>query len=555
MSTVNQKFFEKNFEDSLVQKGEDLYLSDTVSDIHLIERNFYTVVVNDGKNYEVELLRPFAKASRYTCDCSFYKVNGQCRHIIAALFALRKLQDIKEQEKTKRKTEKEPRREKYATLNINNILSQVEFPDLKNFVKHYATKDKKFSTELKVHFARKVDLADNEKKYKAILDSVIRPMAGKETDAKAADVRNLVKIATELCEQAGDTLSLELHGECFNILKNTINKVNYTRYHYDYYESELLNINKELHILLKELMEASIPQDLRENIQSYIRELAQTSYYQYQDITVNVALMALDMKFIPVEELLEIVQKQKERNFRDDEQLSVLYALMFIAMEELGTESQFTPEKKHLQLMDRIPEQIIKSGKLKSALKLVKKLINLTPSISELRMTEILLLMKLNREQEYRQAINDGFLMTNDLRILDIARESLPESDFEILIENLNEELIKKGTSSDKLAGYYTRTEQWHLLMESMKKLRDFRTLMNYDKVLYSTNLQNELCLLYESMVEEFLETHIGSVSLNFIDELINHFKRIRATKVLNRVVMMIEMKFPHRSRLMEVYK
>jgi hypothetical protein len=85
--------------------------------------------------------------------------------------------------------------------------------------------------------------------------------------------------------------------------------------------------------------------------------------------------------------------------------------------------------------------------------------------------------------------------------------------------------------------------------MEWLKTQRDFRMVMMLDEYLYP-RFPEELTQLYEHMAEDFLNQHIGQHAYVFIDELLQHLNKIKAGKIANKIAVMIEMKFPHRSRM-----
>ncbi|MBK8699973.1 MAG: hypothetical protein IPN29_10760 [Saprospiraceae bacterium] len=73
--------------------------------------------------------------------------------------------------------------------------------------------------------------------------------------------------------------------------------------------------------------------------------------------------------------------------------------------------------------------------------------------------------------------------------------------------------------------------------------------MMDTDEYMYPL-YPAEITDLYEEMTESFLTKHIGKNSYVFMDELFAHLNQIKAVRIVNKLGMMIEMKFPHRSRL-----
>ena len=154
------------FDGDTVYQGEHLYDSGAVHEINKPEKSLWTIVVHDGIFYEVELFSPFSQRRKSSCECDTYKRIKSCKHIAAALFALR----TQLREEAERKADR--LRNKTTTgkkLNINTLLQELDRQDLLHFIKAYARKDKNFNIALKAHFARRVDLEDNHAKYLSLI--------------------------------------------------------------------------------------------------------------------------------------------------------------------------------------------------------------------------------------------------------------------------------------------------------------------------------------------------------------------------------------------------
>ena len=156
------------FPPDVYASGEVLFENKSVLEISKGEANTYSVFIKDGDIYEVELFKPFTKQQKFQCECGVFEQDKNCKHLVAALLGYK---DLKQPDKIK-KTGK-PR-----TLNINSLLLNIDAVELEAFVKSYALKDKKFANALKIHFARKVELENNQDKYRLILDGLVKPVTG-----------------------------------------------------------------------------------------------------------------------------------------------------------------------------------------------------------------------------------------------------------------------------------------------------------------------------------------------------------------------------------------
>ncbi|MBK7007277.1 MAG: SWIM zinc finger family protein [Saprospiraceae bacterium] len=219
----HQDNIELMFPDEVYLRGEELFEDGAVLEFTPIEKNLFSFVVSDGQRFEVEWLRPFTKHQRASCDCSFFKSEKVCRHVVAAILAYKAT--------LPEKKEKPAESQQKSGLNLFTLLNNVTKEELKAFIKNYAQTDKKLSTALKVHFARKVDLHDNEKKYRSILDAIIRPVTTGSATIKISDVKSLNQVAIEFIEQAWDAIALGQYGEALILTKVTLSKLCYTLHH------------------------------------------------------------------------------------------------------------------------------------------------------------------------------------------------------------------------------------------------------------------------------------------------------------------------------------
>ncbi|MBC7884441.1 MAG: hypothetical protein H7X99_03150, partial [Saprospiraceae bacterium] len=307
MAEKNQ-WIELIYNEDMVLQAEQLFEKGAVRDMSNIESSLYVCKVKDGMLYEVEIQSPFAKKQKSSCDCSFYKQNKICKHIIAGLFYIRK--QLKEKSEKIEIREIEKKKQKLSTLNINQILEEIDHDDLMKFVKNFARHDKKFTTQLKVNFARKIDLSDNTNKYKNILNTIIRPHAGDQTRASSADVKAICHVLEDFMDQVNDCIVLGQYREALNIYTSAFAKLEYVR-HYYHYHTEILNkLSLNYHQVIADFLSEKLPPEIRNELHTFLFDLATRSYYHFHDLTVNVLNLWLQNNKNPDKEILkDIIEK------------------------------------------------------------------------------------------------------------------------------------------------------------------------------------------------------------------------------------------------------
>lgn len=534
---------ELSFPHELFLKGEELYEAGGVVEINKLDKSLFSFTVREGGNIEVEWLKPLSKNQKASCECDFFKIGKMCKHVVAALIAY-KYEIAKTPEE---KPEVEVQSKKFASLNINSILNNLTKEDLRSFVKAYAATDKKFATSFKVHFARKVDLQDNEKKYKSILDSIIRPVSSDKNPFKSSEVRQLLNVTDEFLSQADDAMALSQYYEALLLIKTSLVKLCYTLHYAPYAEQETEKAINAAHARLMEIAINNESVDLKNELIDFLVELVQLSYYPFINVKLNAVTILLFLNALP-DHYEEIFELQLKRKMGNEKQTVVINALKI--MIEYATTKNYGIDKKHQSLTDKIAAELFYNEMYEQLAEFAQY------HKSGAKDTSLYYLHSLVIKNSKKIASEAAayFIENRDLRIVDLLKQKSSEELFEKFRTLVSKSKNKVAINPQIYMQYLLKTSMLEDLMAFLEDKKDFRYLMQYDDVLLKVH-PDKVISLYETMVEDFLNKHVGEQSLQFIDELIIHLNKIKATKVVNRIGMLIEMKFPHRSRLDEKFK
>jgi hypothetical protein len=554
MAKINKYIFENDFDDGLLLSGESLYDKNRVKDIKKLENGLYVLLVKDENLHETEFLKPFTKKQKVTCDCSEFVKNGKCSHIVAGLFALRsRLQSEEENKINKRKQNiQKPKNNK---LNTSTILENITEEELKNFVGAFSSKNPKFSTALKVTFARKIDLEDNYSKYKQLLDSIIKPVTTRDKSVSANEIKMLISVVKDLSEQFYDCLALEQFLEGFLIVENVINKVEYTKYHYEQAEKELNQYSKLFHSHIVSLLKADIAPELRKSIFEFLINLSKLSYYSYNDARLNAIFIIFNNYKNEYEDndmLSSIVAEKLASSFTKWENKPVLFTLQQLL--------SYKEEKKAISISGNnakfsieIIDNLIKLDAIKEAELLVNNLIQKDTTNKNLyyKLLELLIL-----KEDYKEFINQAssiFIKFKDFRIIDSIQKSMSESQkakaFKLITKNL-----KESKESQFKAKYFLKIKDKASLIKLVIDEKDFRLIMSYDKYLINDYFE-ELNKTYLIATSQYLDTHIGTHSSVFITELSQHLHKIGGDKILKNINKLILENYSHRSHFISSVK
>lgn len=524
----------------LFLKGEELFEKKAVVETSNVDKGLFNFTIKDGGDYEVEWLKPLTRYQKATCNCTFFKENKVCKHVIAALISYK---DSIQFEKSN-KPEKEII-SRHSTLNINNVLNGVSKEELKNFIKSYARSDKRFLTSLKVQFARKVILADNEKKYKSLLDSVIRPVATDRNVIKISDVKTLLNITEDFYFQAQDSLALAEYGEAFDLCKVTLSKLCYV---YQYSNHLLGELEKQIlqnHILMRQLLAESESHELLENIIEYLNTLIQYSYYPFLNLKENGITLLYEFNKLPAD-IFDTIKLQINRKREKETEVVMLLALEVLL--KYNTKLETTIDIKYQSLISKISTLLFNEKRISECLSFSKHYLEFGGE----NLLNYLRALKENKVKTFITEMSKLFIEYQNVSIVDFAITQLNETELKDFRELVSKSGKKKNINVNKYYYFLAKTGQLETLMNDLEERKDFRMLMQFDHYLVATH-QEALSALYEIMLEEYLNNHIGTHSQVFITEVFDHLNKIKASKVTKKLGLLIDMKFSHRVGLTDL--
>jgi hypothetical protein len=532
------------FPHELFLKGEELFEAKSVIDINKLDSGLFAFTIREGVNIEVEWFKPLTKMQRASCECDFFKIGKMCRHTIAALLAY-KAEFYKE--KVVVDPLEEIKSKKFNSLNINSILNNLSKEDLKSFVKAYAMTDKKFSIAFKVNFARRVDLEDNEKKYKSILDSIIRPVTTDKNPYKASDIRALINISYEFYGQLDDSMALEEYGEAFLLIKTSLSKMAYAYKHANHYGQEMAKLIIQYLDKLRELLATTKNVGLTEEIIAYLNELSEVSYTPLITGRDNVFDILLSRKVVSLD-LEELIKVQLSRNKEDDQSVSILLALL--VRYQLIKGGLYVLDKRYFTFADKVGDVLLRS---KLYQELVDYFVKYDIKSKEISLYYLQALVNLNSKKVVTESIN-LFIENRDLRIIDFIKSRLDEVALENFILGLNKKKVKLDTNKQFYMNYLVKINDVATLLQFIKEENNMSFLILHGQLIYK-QLPDEATTAYESILESYLNTHIGENTHKFIAEVFAHLNKIGASKVINKLGLMIDLKFSHRAKLEGIIK
>lgn len=525
--------FELHFPPEIIPPGEQLYERKAISIYEEIEKNLWSFDVKDGSSYEIEILISPSKVVNYSCDCKHFKTNGSCKHIIAALYHLRMIKTKKVERNSK------PTRSVPKKLNIPNILNQIDQSELKNFIRNYARKDKKFSTALKATFARKIELENNEEKYESILNSVIRPATGTDYSISAQSIKHLLSVAAQFDAQFEDAVSLKQYTEAFYIVKSLLGKIAYVN-HWTKSENELiLNANKHFHKQFRLLLELEIAPSLEREMDKFGLELCNRSYYHIAHAEHNLLLILLDPLRLESKEqkLVDLLSRKLSSSLLHDYELEKLWTIrQYFVEKKIDLPKQKTPSlSSHsvYRISDRLQEFKAFRG-LKDFLHLF--VVNGQIKDSYLVKHYVRVLEKIGTKEEFMEAALNSLILHKNIYFYQLLKTSFPESSeefFEIVSQKIAD---RKSIEYHKL--YLEVLQDDDRISELINYLKSSKHALSliYDQAEYIAEKSNKLTEVLIILSDKYLKEYLGKESSVEMRKLLLFLRRNKWEKELTKL-------------------
>jgi hypothetical protein len=532
------------FPHDLFLKGEELYESGAITDISKIDSKLYSFTINEGVKIEVEWFKPLTRQQKASCECDFFQLGKMCRHTIAALLAYK--QEFYKEKELETSDRDYPR--KASTLNINSILNNLSKDDLKSFIKSYAGNDKKFAIAFKVHFARKVDLNDNELKYKSILDSIIKPITTDKNPYKASDVRGLINISEEFQGQTDDAVSLEQYQEAFILTKTTLSKLAYVYNNSQFYSSEVEKLIIKSFDHIREILSELQSVELKKEIEAFLMEMAELSFTPFISCKDNIFDILVESK-IYHSQLIEFIEQQLWRHERKDSHATPIILGVLLRLKIMNG-NPASLDKKYQNFFDKVGENLLKSKFENVLIKFYKDVVNHSKDLSLLYLQA---LTNMKSKKTITEAV-EIFSKQKDLRVIDFIKSRFDQKALSDFVLNISKKKVTLNDNAVFYMNYLVKSNQFQSLLDFIAQTKNVNYLMQHTQIL-AKELPEATTLLYETMIENYLIEHIGEKSHNFINDVFLFLNKLQLSRITNRLGMMIDIKFPERNRLEEAIK
>ena len=549
MSELNQ-LIELIYDDDLVQPAEVLYAAGAVIELVNIEPNFYIGKVKDGRTYEIEIQSPFAKKQKMSCECNFFVKHNICKHTIAGLLSIR--DQIKEKKEIKEVLGSKNDKKRSGTLNIAQILEGISHDDLVVFIKNYAKTDKKFSTQLKVNFARKIDLLDNVDKYRAILNTIVRPHTGQDARATSSDIRAILHVLEDFSDQINDSIALGQFREAFNIFESAFAKLEYIRHHYDYHMEQLTDLSKVYHHSILYFLEQKLPPELRVELNHFLLEMASRSYYHFTDINVNIVSMVITQyRANEKSVLLKLISDLM--GSRSSREKTILLAL-YLKVAGRYTAEEATFLRSYSSFYIEVADHLLAGHAENLALKILESIYLPKKYEKELVNRLVFLYVRYKNTFKLAQTARLAYINSGDFKYMEILKRELSPEDYSDLITDMEFELTSTKADPNLLIRIYKKEERWSGLLTYLANLGSLDLLRNHEVFLYKYEREGFIDL-YLSLISKYLDEYAGDSVFHYLESIKQHLSHQGLEILIQKLKQLLLIKYAHRPKLLVIFK
>jgi len=532
MSLLENKFKEQH-----LLSGEQLLDNNTVLEVLEIERNLWSVMIKDNGVIEVEVQNPNTKAQKSTCECKTYIQEKSCAHIVAALLHLRKLEEDKVSARKKRQNKSQKQ-----AFNIKTILNEIDAEQLKNYVRSYAQKDRNFGVMLKASFAKSIDLNDNLIKYQSILASLIKPITTEKLKSSSADLRLGLKVIDEFNAQLEDSLSMSQYEEAFIILEATLPKLHYLYSKYNIRKEVVANWISKFHNHLDLIYNEKLAPNFKEEIDEFIIELSEKSYYNHLQSALS--LFQILSKHKREKSKIKLISKLKEQDISNvKEESKVVFGALLI-LNNLYDQLKINNDLK----LESI-KYLIQSGNEEEAVKYLEYFLENEHRNRKMEATLIDVYQNQKNHKKFQELAIYIFVKYTDIRYYRKLKEKCLENEWPKVKKLITKAIEKYQPSSQFLGIYYSNEEMYDELVSVLETELELRHIMKYDYQLYKSNYI-DLEHIYHKAVSHYLDSHVGAIAGNFIEEVFAHLSSIKAYKLESSLKKHISTNYPHRKKI-----
>lgn len=539
--------------------GERLFEEGKVSTPFELERQLWSVEVEEDTRYEVEIRISASRVVQAACECERFRKTGECAHFAAALLALRRKWS-EQQDKKKNASARKERAPKNLSAGI--IIESISPEDLADFVRQYAKSNRNFAIALKTRFAPSVSVADNKGKFMELLESAISISRKADRSLNARGIQKIRSVLDEMLEQMRTGLVQQHFTDAVDMAQSIIEKIATLLRKAGERQQELREPVQEAFSILREVVMRQASPALLDALWQYAGEESRKLIYRTNTIDLHFLrlMSAMNNTEAREEELLTRISEQIGKYLSEGRDPSSLVLLQLQILEQSGKNME---AQELIEKYLSAPEVLlfaVRSAAAKEDWRRVGILGNAglkmqLPPIVVAELEDLLLQWAIlqNNANEITRLAQSRFFRSLDIKYYRVLRAVNAENwngQADLVLEQLRR-LPFSVQRRNAIAAVLAEEGRVEALFDFMKDARSLDLVLQFGAQLLPGE-EAQLLDLYRELLEQYLRGHVGPKPSQRVREIVEQLYHNGMPGIAEQLVEIIRTEYPERHTLQE---
>jgi hypothetical protein len=550
---VKLESFEDKFDDEVLIRAGLMYENHKVLGLNEFEKHLWIAKVQDGREFEIEILISPSKIKKFSCDCDEFLSSKSCDHIVAGLYALRaKKRKEKEKKKLVVKTKSLPQK-----IRTKELLPLVSNEELRIFLQNHLNSDKKLSLSFKARFAQKLELFEGKNKYLQILDELIQPVTHAGSQMRGEKISHFVQLGEEYLAQFGDLMSINLFAESLEILGALIKKTSYVCSYSSVFQDKLARLNEKVHAEWWNYCNTIKVPALKSEQVRVSSELAGHSYYNYENPDFDLYQFLFKNSSFIEPSILESLSFKITRNQKAALDCSYLISALFKLVSKIRNPELFLDTQMILRNRPEYISRVLDKYADKGEIDQIVAFIDYTEEHGlsnniDLSSYKISVHLFQKNRKKAKDLIISEYVQRHNKKVL-LKIRLLSASDQKSVYKSIEKQLLVLGRNDELLELYYASGNNEALL----SSLINSPTVQSLEKYGYKfwNDFEKEMIQSHISAYTDYLKIHVGFSNSDFIAKKIQKIRRNGWVKAAKKIKEEVYRSYSSRSSLEQVFR
>lgn len=449
---------------------------------------------------------------------------------------------------------------------LDQILELTDDNELRAAIRKYARSEKDFFYHLQVSFLHLIPSDQPAEKYTAFLSSCFRTWLDRPDRINKTVAKKISGITEELRQQSLDMISTKNYIEAYGILKNLLlyNSLLIEKTYPHSPEALLIN-HRDILSTWKKMSLLLLPRPLIEEMINELGNLITTGSVKLIETEIN-ALDVLTSLLVEEKrreklfnEFLNFLTNQPPKSLLREKSVKSLLINTVIHSEHNWAEKLYNAGVISNTALYEQCEIWLNKGQTAQSLKLCQNCMDFLSAGNQSPFLELMTRLQI-AEGKFEQALDHLITFASDRhtphKILARTLENTPEKFRQYALKNLKASEVIQRMSGKRETLLLAYVMVWLRYTEELMTIAEDQKfpelLMPFNKILFK-ECKKELIRFYQDYLDEYLSTHIGSMSINFTSKLLDEIRKSGAGELSRILSDFISKKYSYRKSVSQL--